>query len=358
MAVDPTKTTLKETSKSESTNKSTTTGSQTQNQTSTGKSTQSRYLDENLLGQILDGVLGPMTNEEIQAFAENLLRPQLNAGLESAQQQFDTSKLSKEQEIERLGETLARSIAEQNAAYRQNMADVETAALNRGMGRSSYTLQTLANQGSALARAVEQLTRENESAVGRLQEQITQAAQQNAQTQGRLKEDYASSLAAKVQELRESQRRDYNDRYMSAVSSALGNVTDTLGNTVTNSNSTSTTDQSSHSTGETNQETLVDEYISPERQAAMQAAAAAAASSGGGGSSSGSGSGRRSSSSSSSGWLTGGATGTPKTGTGGRIIGGTGTDALAPSGGDDIIDAVSGADMPASKFKAAMQKGK
>lgn len=54
------------------------------------------------------------------------------------------------------------------------------------MGRSSYTLQTLANQGDTLAKAVQQLTDESTRQSGQIQKQITQAAQQNSQTQGRL----------------------------------------------------------------------------------------------------------------------------------------------------------------------------
>ena len=56
-----------------------------------------------------------------------------------------------------------------------------------------------------------------------MQQQITLAAQQNAQTQGRLNTDYATQLAAKIQELRESQRNAYNQNYMTAVSESLGN---------------------------------------------------------------------------------------------------------------------------------------
>lgn len=200
------------------------TDSASQSESNTKQETESRrFLDGELLSQILSGLAPNMTDDEISAFAENLLRPVLNAGLESAQQSYETTKLGKEQEIENLAATLARSIAEQQNAYRQSAANVETAALSRGMGRSSYTLQTLANQGSALAKAVQQLTEENARAQSQAQQQITLAAQQNAQTQGRLNTDYATQLAAKVQELRESQRQNYNQNYMTAVSEALGN---------------------------------------------------------------------------------------------------------------------------------------
>lgn len=199
------------------------TDSASQSESNTKQETESRrFLDGELLSQILSGLAPNMTDDEISVFAENLLRPVLNAGLESAQQSYEATKLGKEQEIENLAATLARSIAEQQNAYRQSAANVETAALSRGMGRSSYTLQTLANQGSALAKAVQQLTEENARAQSQAQQQITLAAQQNAQTQGRLNTDYATQLASKIQELRENQRNAYNQNYMTAVSEALG----------------------------------------------------------------------------------------------------------------------------------------
>lgn len=187
-----------------------------------------------------------MTDEEIAAFAENLLNPQLNAGLESAQQEYETAKLAKEQEIANLAQSLEKSIEGQNRSYRQSTANTEAAALARGMGRSSYTLQNLANQGDALAKAVEGLTAENQRLSGQIQEQITQAAEQNAQTQGRLKTDYAAQLAAKIQELRDTQRREWNQNYLTAISGAMGEKT--TGTTTGTTDTTSRTDTSSTST--------------------------------------------------------------------------------------------------------------
>ena len=193
----------------------------TSQSSSTSQSTSKNVLDKELMNQILSGLMGTMTDEQITQFAENLLRPQLNAGLEEAQQNYETTKLSKEQEIA----NLTRSIDEQNAAYRRSAANVETAALNRGMGRSSYTMQTLANQGDALAKAVQQLTEDSGRRSQQIQNQITQAVQQNSRTQGRLNSDYASQLAAKVQELKENQRKEWNSNYLTAISSAMGQQT-------------------------------------------------------------------------------------------------------------------------------------
>ena len=193
--------------------------------TSNSQSTTKNVLDGELLNQILGGLMGNMTDDELTQFAENLLRPQLNAALEESQQNYETTKLAKEQEIENLARSLTRSIDEQNGAYRKSAANVETAALSRGMGRSSYTLQTLANQGDALAKAVRELTDENARQSGQIQDQITQAAQQNSQTQGRLTTDFASQLASKVQELKENQRKEWNSNYLTAISSAMGQQT-------------------------------------------------------------------------------------------------------------------------------------
>ena len=74
------------------------------------QSTTKRVLDEGLLGTILSGLSGQMTDEEIAQYAENLLKPQLNAQLEASQQAYETAKLGHEQEIENLAAELTRSI--------------------------------------------------------------------------------------------------------------------------------------------------------------------------------------------------------------------------------------------------------
>jgi len=199
---------------------SSSTRSQSQSET-----TSQKYLDEALLNKILAGLTGGMTDTEIEKYAENLLRPQLNAGVEASQQNYETTKMAKEQEIENLAQSLSTAIGAQKSAYGKAMADTERAALARGMGRSSYTVETLANQGKALAGSIQALTDENQRQRSQIQKQITQAAQQNAQTKGRLNQDYASNLAAKMQELREKQTQERNKNYMSAISGSLGEKT-------------------------------------------------------------------------------------------------------------------------------------
>ena len=88
---------------------------------------------------------------------------------------------------------------------------------------------------------------------GQIQQQITQAAQQNSQTQGRLNTDFASQLAAKVQELKENQRKEWNSNYLTAISAAMGQQT--TGSQQTSGTTDTTGEQhtegSSHSTSVT-----------------------------------------------------------------------------------------------------------
>lgn len=203
------------------------------------ETTTKKILDTELMQTILAGLSPQMTDDEMREFAENLLKPQLNAGLEAAQQQYDTTELALKQEKEDLAVQLAQAIAQQQNAYRQNAAQVETAALSRGMGRSSYTLDVLNQQGNSLAEIIRQLTDESTRQQGQIQQQITQAAKQNAQTQGRLNTDYAAQLAAKTQELMQTQKDRYNSNYMSAVSAALGSQSSGSQNTESSSESLS-----------------------------------------------------------------------------------------------------------------------
>lgn len=189
------------------------------------QSTTRKVLDEELLYKILSGLGQTMTDKEIESYAKALLEPQLNAELEAAENTYETTRSSKAQESEALAQALQRSVAQQTSAYRQSMADVEKAALARGMGRSSYTLGMLANKGTQLAEAVRSLTDEEGKKQRLLGEQVAQAERQRTQTVNRLNKDYATGVAAKVQELRQAQQDRWNNQYMSAVSAALGSQT-------------------------------------------------------------------------------------------------------------------------------------
>ena len=225
---------------------STSAKSETSSRSSTTSTSVSKnVLDSQMLETILGGLTGQMTQAEMTAFAESLLRPQLSAGIEASVQQHEATRLTKEQEIENLAAALAKSIDAQKGAYARSMADIETAALARGMGRSSYTLNRLAGQGNALAQAISQLSEENARQTAQIRSQIDQSAEHSARTQAQLHNNYAAQLSAKVQELSQQQRQEYNKNYMTAVSAAMGQYTqgtsETTGNSQTSSKTSSVT---------------------------------------------------------------------------------------------------------------------
>ena len=187
-------------------------------------------LDEALRDAIMSGFVGNMSDEEIAKYAEALLSPQRNAEIEAAQQSYEASRLGYQQEMENLAVQLADSIAKQQQSYGQSIAGIQNDALARGMGRSSYLLSTEAALSQALAETIKNMSAENTRQTAQIQDKLTLAAQQNAQTQGRVNTDYAAQLAAKMQELKQTQRQEYNQNYMSAVSSALGSNSTTTFN--------------------------------------------------------------------------------------------------------------------------------
>lgn len=228
--------------------------------TTTSTSTSKNVLNEELLSTILAGLTGNMTDDEITAYAESLLKPQLNAEIEASQQEYEASKLGYEQEIENLAVQLADSIDKQKSTFTQNLAGLETSALSRGMGRSSYLLDTEAALSQALSETIRQLSDENTRQTAQIQNKLTLAGQQAAQTQGRLNTDYATQLAAKIQELKDTQRQEYNQNYLSAVSAAMGSQTDSTSTTQTDSGTSS----GGGSGGGSSKKSTTDETSSPE----------------------------------------------------------------------------------------------
>lgn len=215
--------------------------------TQSSQSTTKSLLDTALRDAILAGLAGGMSDEEIGSYAQSLLRPTLSAGLEASQQQYEASRLGYEQEMDNLAVQLAQAIEKQQQSYRQSDAGLETAALSRGMGRSSYLLDTKAQLSRALSDTVRSLTDESQRQSTQIAQKITLAAQQNAQTQGRLNTDYASQLAAKIQELRDAQRKEFNQNYMTATSAAMGSQTSGLASSSSQTTGTSTTTGTSQS---------------------------------------------------------------------------------------------------------------
>lgn len=221
------------------------TSSSTSKSSTSSSSVSRNVLDEALLERILAGLSARMTQEELEAYARAQLEPQKNAEIEAAQAAHEMLRMDREQEIARLAQSLRDGVAAQQGAYRQSVSDLQRAALARGMGRSSYTLDAMAAQGRALSNAVAALTQQSEQKREDLQRQIDLSAEQTARTQGRLEADFAGSMAAAIEKLRGEQERAYTQNYLTAVSAAMGRETTGQSTTTGQSASSSTTTSSS-----------------------------------------------------------------------------------------------------------------
>ena len=239
------------------TNSSSNTQSTSQSQAQSQSTTQ-KVVNNDLLAQILAGLQGAgyteKTEDELRQIAENRYNPVYNAETEAAKQKQQAADMGLAQQIENLIAQSGRQIDQQNAAYDKSRAGIETGALARGMGRSSYTMSTLNSNDQARASAIDQIMQEVGRSQGQLEAQRTQASEQLAQTLGRLSTDKEKNILNVLQELADSeyQRRQaatnqQNSNWLTALEMSMGQKTtgqessQTKGTQTTNSTQTSTT---------------------------------------------------------------------------------------------------------------------
>lgn len=209
---------------------------------STSTSTTRKVLNSDILSQILSGLSDTRytqkNTDELMRLAEQYYMPQYNAEVEAARQAQAAKDLAYTQQLENLTSAYGKNVDAQNAAYDKSRAALETGALSRGMGRSSYTMQTLNNNDQARSAALMQLAEGYGKDVRQVSDQRTQSAAQSAETIRRLESDKATNIANRLQELAELEYQKYitginqqNSNYLSAVQAALGEET------ISNSNS-------------------------------------------------------------------------------------------------------------------------
>lgn len=196
----------------------------------------SRFLDEELLRRLLQGLASPTytpkTDEELQQLAEQRYAPEYAAAVEAAKQQQQQQDLALSQQLAGILAGLDRERAGQNAAFDQARARIELDALERGMGRSSYTLSTLAGNDAARAEALRQVDEDANRQAADIGQQRTQLADQLAQTLGRLQQDRATNVSNYLQELydreydrAQADRAARNADFLTAVELASGTRT-------------------------------------------------------------------------------------------------------------------------------------
>ena len=235
------------------------------NQTTTSQSQQSQsitqaVINSELLAQILAGLQDAgytqKTTDELMKIAEDYYLPQYNAEIEAAQQAQAVKDMSYTQQLENLQSAYGKNIDVQNAAYDKSRAALETGAMARGMGRSSYTMATLAGNDQARSAALAQLADDYLQNVRQVTDKQTMSSAQSAETIGRLNADKATNITNKLRELADAEYQKYitgvnqqNANYLAAVQAAMGQMT--TGQTT----GTSKTSETSNTTGQSTQVT-------------------------------------------------------------------------------------------------------
>lgn len=229
------------------------------------QSTTQNVVNDGLLDRILAGLQNVgytgKSEEELREIAANRYNPIYNAETEAARQKQQATDLGLQQQIESLLAGGERQLNQQNAAYDQSRANIETGALARGMGRSSYTMSTLNKNDQARAAALDQIMRDLNMQQGQLEAQRTQSSQQLAETLGRLETDKQTQILNQLQDLLDSEyqkqqsaTQQQNSNWLTALEMAMGQQTTgtqsslTQGSASEQTNSTSNTSQTSTTT--------------------------------------------------------------------------------------------------------------
>jgi len=151
-------------------------------------------------------LITPKDDAEYRRQAEAALTGDVNDQLEALAQDMETNNRSYEKSRRDLKEQAEISRRQLDADYAAARADVETAALRRGMGRSSYLTDNLTHLGQQHAGALAQVDSTLARELGDVNEAQLLAQQHYQQTVQRLREDLADDLAAYETALRDRDR--------------------------------------------------------------------------------------------------------------------------------------------------------
>ena len=147
----------------------------------------------------------PKTDEEIRKQAEGEYQSYYDQLKLAAQQQHQQSDLSLQQQREGLEATYDKQREQSAKAYAQNYSQADRQMLSRGMQRSSYGAQTLANIFQQGAEAQQAIGDQQAAAEANIDQQRTQLAQQLAQQLSQYSASEAADVLARIRELEDKE---------------------------------------------------------------------------------------------------------------------------------------------------------
>lgn len=147
----------------------------------------------------------PKTAEQIKEQAEGEYQSLYDQRRRTAQQQQERSDLALQQQLAGLGRTYDKAREASVRDYNTRYSQAARQQLSRGMQRSSYGAQVLANIGLAGAEAQNDLWERQTEAEGNIEQQRTQLAQQLADQLAGFDADQAADVLNRIRQLEDQE---------------------------------------------------------------------------------------------------------------------------------------------------------
>lgn len=173
---------------------------------------QSKELQE-LIKSLQSSSYTPMSQEEMQQKAENRYKSLYDQKRLSAQQEYERSAAALDKELAGLGETYDKQREQSAKSYANAYSQTDRNMLSKGMQRSSYGAQTLANIQTEGAEAQQEISDAEAAKRQSIGESQTLLAKQLAE---QLKQYDANQAADVLAYLEELEQQEY-DREQQAV---------------------------------------------------------------------------------------------------------------------------------------------
>jgi hypothetical protein len=145
------------------------------------------------------------TEEEIRGQAETEYQSYYDLLRQSAQQDYETADLLLGQQIEGLGTTYGKQAEESRKEYDLAYSQSAREALSRGMGRSSYAVQTLANVDQAGIEAKQGIMDAQAAAEANLEAQRKQLVSQLTEKLTTYDASQAADILKRIAEIQETE---------------------------------------------------------------------------------------------------------------------------------------------------------
>lgn len=163
-----------------------------------------------ILAQLQQALAGgpaytPKTPEQIRQQAEGEYQSYYDQLRLSAQQQQERNDLALQQQRDGLQDTYDKQREDSARQYRQAYSQTDRAMLGRGMQRSSYAAQTLANLLQEGAEAQQDIGDAQAAAEGNIDAQRTQLTQQLAAQLGQYDAAQQADILARIRELEDQE---------------------------------------------------------------------------------------------------------------------------------------------------------